>query len=134
MIIYIRQAGNYKSVHALKNIKGGTRVLDLSGGDRVWKPTRTSVQLHSYSTWQGDQAIQLESVYGHDVHIEHEVGGCINHSCQPTCEIRSQFLVALADIEEGDEITFDYNKNEKRLASPFECRCCGKMIRGSDYE
>jgi len=65
--------------------------------------------------------------------------GCeyINHSCEPNCGIRGQIgIVAMRDIEPGEEITFDYAMAETRDQS-FECRCgslnCRTNILGTDH-
>ena len=40
------------------------------------------------------------------------------------------FLVAIKNIEIGEEITFDYESTEEELVSPFKCECHGKLIVG----
>ena len=55
----------------------------------------------------------------------------IFHSCNPTSKIDDSWVVAVADIPSGTEVTFDYSQNEDMLASPFICRCCGRFITGS---
>lgn len=79
-------------------------------------PTRTSVQI------------------GKERHIEDTIAGHINHSCTPNATVDqvSQCFIALRDIMEGEEITFDYNANEDALSSPFACECCGKFILGKN--
>jgi hypothetical protein len=65
----------------------------------------------------------------------------LNHSCEPNCEFelfdlvedksdkvrRRVFLLALTDIERGDELTIDYNW-EPGAAIP--CRCQSPSCRG----
>ena len=75
-------------------------------------PTRTSIQI------------------GPSLHVEDSVGKYINHACNPTCKVEGANVVALKDLDKGAEITFNYNENEDRLASPFKCGCCGNEIRG----
>jgi SET domain-containing protein len=48
--------------------------------------------------------------------------------------VRKPVLVSTREIEEGEEITFDYNITESTLAHPFICNCCGKEIKGKSYE
>lgn len=95
-----------------------------------------------------------------EVHIESEVGAYLNHSCDPNSEIlciinsmdwsdntqyvpeaalhstavRKPVLVSTREISEGEEITFNYNTTESILAHPFKCNCCGKEIKGKNYE
>ena len=82
-------------------------------------------------------------------HLESETGACINHNCNPNAEIiyiqgwdangspvssGTTGLVSLTEIDKGKEITFNYNLTESILANPFKCNCCGKEIKGKDYE
>ncbi|MFH0830773.1 MAG: SET domain-containing protein-lysine N-methyltransferase [Parcubacteria group bacterium] len=58
----------------------------------------------------------------------------INHSCEPNCGIKNVFtLVALRDIELGEELTFDYAMIEDSWWK-FQCGCgapsCRKIISG----
>ena len=115
-MIYIKNNKGYKSVCAHTDLQEGWVVHDLTNGELVSEPTRTSIQIDEKS------------------HVEDEVGGCINHSCQPSCKVNTFFVIALRDIKKGEEITFDYNQNEDTLASPFECGCCSKTIKGKNYE
>jgi hypothetical protein len=56
------------------------------------------------------------------------------HSCEPNCGIRGLFeIVAIRDIESGEELTWDYAMTEKEHPA-FECKCgspdCRKVIAG----
>jgi len=86
-------------------------VLCLSG-KILPLPTRTSIQIDNEN------------------HIEDDVGHYINHNCNPTCRIDGYNVVAIKEVGESDEITYDYSQNEDRLASPFVCSCCNKLITG----
>lgn len=116
MILYVKEEGGYKGVYTRRDIGEGSIVADLVDGKLIQKPTRTSIQV------------------GQGFHVEDEIGSCINHSCQPSCEIRSFLVIALRDIGEDEEVTFDYNESEDEIASPFKCECCGKMILGKNHE
>lgn len=69
------------------------------------------------------------------------LGSSFSHSCNPTCEVRvvslngklSLSMTTLRDLEQGEELTFDYNAvteslNEYRFAV---CLCGQKKCRGS---
>lgn len=69
------------------------------------------------------------------------LGSSFSHSCNPTCEVRvvalngklSLSMTTLRDLEQGEELTFDYNAvteslNEYRFAI---CLCGHKKCRGS---
>lgn len=67
-----------------------------------------------------------------------------NHSCEPNSGFRGQiFLVAMRDIEVGEEITFDYAMVVSEAPScsvvfHMECQCgsalCRKQITESDWK
>ena len=100
-------------VFANRSFQAGEIVCDLSNGEIVLSPTRTSIQLKE------------------GVHVEDPIGIYINHSCNPTSKIDDSWVVAVTDIPSGTEVTFDYSQNEDMLASPFICKCCGRFITGS---
>ena len=59
----------------------------------------------------------------------------INHSCEPNCAVQANRsgafdFVSTRDIAAGDEICFDYLKNEDEIASPFFCLCGSLHCRG----
>lgn len=66
----------------------------------------------------------------------------VNHSCNPNTGIKSNefggySLVAMRDIDEGEEITFDYSMTEWISIAVPECKCqsqnCRKTIGGGKY-
>ena len=66
-----------------------------------------------------------------------------NHSCEPNAGIKGQiFLVAMRDIPENEEVTFDYALclHETKGAPPYrmECLCgrtsCRKVITDNDWK
>ncbi|MFA6198190.1 MAG: SET domain-containing methyltransferase [Patescibacteria group bacterium] len=67
----------------------------------------------------------------------------LNHSCNPNCCIdwKALNLVALKNISENEEVTFNYNISEYDLLKggnfTFKCRCgskkCIKKIKGFKY-
>ena len=66
-------------------------------------------------------------------------GDYVNHSCEPNAGLRGQiFLVAMRDIIQDEEITFDY---AMALSDPdfrIKCKCgkekCRKIINGDDWK
>lgn len=100
-------------VFTVVEFKKGDTLFELSG-PIIYRPTRTSIQI------------------GKNKHIEDDIGIYINHSCFPTAKVNRKKLtfICLRDIGVGEEITFDYNKNEDILAAPFLCHCCHKKIVG----
>jgi len=68
---------------------------------------------------------------GNNIHVLDEFGVFVNHSFQPSAKVDGFALVALHDLEEGDEITFNYNESEINMAAPFEVsgtKVCGKAV------
>ena len=62
----------------------------------------------------------------------------INHSCDPNCGIRGSLkIVAMRDIEPGEEITFDYAMSESSNYK-MNCNCgaknCRKVVSGDDWK
>lgn len=61
----------------------------------------------------------------------------INHSCDPNCGFKGQiFLVAMRDIEVGEQISFDYcmvlsKPSDVEELYEFECKCLSKLCRKS---
>ena len=58
----------------------------------------------------------------------------VNHCCKPNCyvDIEKMAFVALRDIVEGEQITFNYLTSEWDMVDPFICCCDGKdrLIQG----
>jgi len=65
----------------------------------------------------------------------HGVAAFINHSCDPNCEtdqIRGKiWIIALRDIQPGEELTYDYNLYDGDDDAP--CACGSSRCRGSLY-
>lgn len=98
-----------------KSFKAGETLFILEG-HIILSPTRTSVQVSEQE------------------HIEDALAGRLNHSCEPNAKIdrMTRSFVSLRDIAAGEEITFNYNDNEDKLAEPFTCLCCGRRIVGKN--
>ncbi len=53
-----------------------------------------------------------------------------NHSCEPNTEFNGLNVLALRDIQSGEELTLDYAKFLDENMEPFQCRCGSKQCRG----
>lgn len=87
-----------------------------------------------------DYGIQVEedAIFAATGDEELEEADFINHSCNPTCGIKDSLkIVAMRDIEIGEEITFDYAMSESTPYS-IKCECgsknCRKLITGDDWK
>jgi hypothetical protein len=63
------------------------------------------------------------------------VAAFVNHSCKPNCETDQiagkMWIIALRDIEPGEELTYDYNLYDGEDEAP--CLCGARRCRGSLY-
>ena len=61
-------------------------------------------------------------------HVYDAYAEFINHSFTPNLEVRGREMVAIVEIASGDELTFDYLKNESEIAAPFVCHETGQAV------
>jgi hypothetical protein len=69
---------------------------------------------------------------GNNKHIYDDYGIYINHSFTPNIYIDNTNIIALFDIENGEELVFNYNDNEINMAAPFYSNdnlVSGKIIK-----
>lgn len=98
-----------KGLFATKTFTKGDIVFELKG--KIYdKPTRESIRIKE------------------GVHIVDDFGIYMNHSFEPSCSIVGYSVVALTDIEIGDELNFNYNENEIDMACPFVVN--GVLVKG----
>ena len=103
----------FYSLVATTNIPEGACILKLEG-KILDKPTRYSIEI------------------GEKRHIVDYYGSFINHSFSPTATIVDGCVVSCTEIKRGDQITFDYNKNETRLKCPFIDNDSGCIVEGKN--
>jgi len=68
-----------------------------------------------------------------------EPADCFNHSCEPNLGFTGQIgLIAMRDIEPGEELRFDYAMCDGSPYDEFECRCsspnCRGRVTGDDWK
>jgi hypothetical protein len=68
-----------------------------------------------------------------------EAGDMINHSCEPNCgAFGTSSVIAMRDIEIGEELTFDYAMTDSSQYDEFKCFCgkenCRGKISGKDWQ
>ena len=77
------------------------------------------------------QPTQTTIEIGPGRHIEDTTCGIyMNHSFGPTCKIKNSYIVALVDIQAGDELTFNYNENETTMSVPFLDETTHMLVSG----
>jgi SET domain-containing protein len=105
-----------RGVYATRFIPKGTNIIEYVGEliDKKESERRGNAQ-HAKSLKTGDAAVYifiLSKNYDIDGNVPWNTARLINHSCNPNCEAwiigRKIFIHALRDIEEGQELTFDY--------------------------
>ena len=121
--VTIRDTGSKgRGVFAVKNLKKGAVVIVGKPVARLPERTWQTVQ------WDADTHLKMDAPF--------EV---VNHSCDPNCGIKvNRFegynLVAMRDIEAGEEITFDYCMTELIISAFTDCHCesahCRERVHG----
>ena len=113
-VIIAHLHNNSRCIIALKDLAEGSEVCSLVQDG----PVQSTPNLYSVQT-------------GKDTHIN--PGSYLkfcNHSCQPTTrfDFSTWTLVATRKISRGEEVTFNYNTSEFKMAAPFECTCKGANL------
>jgi hypothetical protein len=120
-------------VYSIEKISKG-ELLSLWGGRIVHKSQLDpSMPRFTQRVLQMDEDLYLLTAE------EPEPNDCFNHSCEPNLGFLGQIgLVALRDIEMGEELTFDYAMSDGGPYDEFECFCgsanCRKKITGNDWK
>lgn len=106
----VRNAG-LASLQAARSFAPGDIVFPLAGR-LVERPTRRTIQVAMYAHL--DPVSELVSPWG-----------WLNHGCDPNVaiDIPNRVVIARLPIGAGDELRFDYNSTEWKLAEPFVCNC-----------
>lgn len=133
----IKETNKYgKGVFADRNIKKGER-LAIFGGYIMSLEEEKQLPKNIR-----DLAHQIDDNFVIGIKEENEIQNVdnFNHSCDPNAGFKGQiFLVAMRDIEAGEEITFDYAMTLGG-DEPYsmECLCgkenCRKIITNEDWK
>lgn len=112
-----------KSLHATRFFDAGEVISDFSAAQTFNTPNYLTVQT------------------GDDEHImlSPEFLQYINHSCNPNVffDTTTMQVIALKEIQPGDELLFFYPSTEWDMAQPFDCFCgtseCLHRIQGAAH-
>lgn len=105
-----------RGVYATTFIPKETKIIEYVG-ELIDKTTseKRGVSQHEHSRQTGDAAVYIFTLsrkYDIDGNVPWNTARLINHSCAPNCEAwvegRKIFIHSLADINPGEELTFDY--------------------------
>jgi uncharacterized protein len=116
-----------KKVVAASPIKKNLSVLRLSGVPVSFEETKKLGDKESFGLQvSGDCYIYLDAP-----------GRYINHSCDPNCGVTPSLdLIAIKNIQEGEELTYDYSTTMLERDWTMECKCgtarCRKVIMDFD--
>lgn len=121
--VYVAGSNLGKGGFAKEDIKKGKEILRFTG------PLIDFKQAVNKDEKQGDPLQIGKNLY---ISIE-EPGRSINHSCSPNAGIRDDVvLVALEDIQKGEEIYYDYSTTMDEDYWVMQCKCrsanCRKII------
>jgi SET domain-containing protein len=105
-----------RGVYATVFIAKGTKIIEYVGELVDKKESeRRGLSQHAKSLKTGDAAVYIFTLskrFDIDGNVPWNTARLINHSCNPNCEAwiegRKIFIHSLADINAGDELTFDY--------------------------
>lgn len=119
-----------QGVYATQFIPKGTKIIEYIGElvDKEESERRAWAQ-HEKSEQTGEAAVYIFTLnkrWDIDGSVPWNTARLINHSCEPNCEAwveeKSIFLYALRDIEEGEELGFDYGFDIE-CYEDHPCRC-----------
>jgi uncharacterized protein len=129
MALVIRQSRIHsRGCYTTHPIRKGTLIIEYVG-DRLTNEQAEDLYDDSPHTYlfSLDSGTHVVDGYG--------VAAFVNHSCDPNCEtdqIRGKiWIIALRDIQPGEELTYDYNLFDGDDDAP--CLCGAKRCRGSLY-
>jgi hypothetical protein len=120
-----------KGVFASRFIPKGTRIIEYVGEKitkkesekRAWKVIDSSKKNPELGAVY---IFDLNSRYDIDGNVPYNTARFINHSCNPNCETElidnHIWIVALRDINEGEELTYNYGYDLDNFQE-HPCRC-----------
>jgi hypothetical protein len=115
---------------ATKPIKKGTRIIRYFGPLLDSKKTKDDIE--------NKYLFELTNRWTIDGSVRKNIARYINHACKPNAESdvkprkRKVYIVAIKDIEPGEEINYDYGTDYfKAYLKPIGCKCaaCEKKRR-----
>lgn len=119
--VAVRRTKKYgRGVYASKNIKKGEVIASFDGQilDDDFEPWTEDLYNH---------AIQFDKAMWRD---SKGIARLVNHSCDPNCGIKRLFdIVAMRNIETGEQITWDYEMTEKNPHWRMRCKCGSDLCR-----
>lgn len=130
-----------KGVFAARDIPAGTRILEYEG-ERIDQetaddrhPVNPDDPFHTFFFALSSGTVIDGGVDGND-------SRWINHACAPNCETQEGrhgkrvYIVALRDIQAGEELNYDYGlviegRQTRKLKAQYRCLCGAPECRGT---
>ncbi|KAJ9510382.1 hypothetical protein QJQ45_015846 [Haematococcus lacustris] len=126
------------SVFATRKVLAGTVISRFDAKEVTTAPTMYTVQI-PLTPLTCCNSLPLQTGENEHIVLQPTLLEYINHSCNPTAffDTAERQLVALRDIQPGDEVTFNYVSTEFDMATPFDCHCgeesCFGRISGAAH-
>lgn len=148
-IVEVRDSGVHnKGVFALKNIPQNTKIIEYRG-DVISKKEADKRLDETYVQYKKNPK-DYAATYIFELDDEHDLDGntpdndakYINHSCNPNCyfEIKKDHIdiYAKRDIQEGEELSYNYgfDFDEEYKEHPCRCgsiNCVGYIVAEEDW-
>ena len=129
MTLVIRKSAIHSyGCYTTKRIRKGTLVVEYIG-----EPLSYEEADDLYDDYPNTYLFGLDG--GKRIIDGYGVAAFVNHCCQPNCETDQiagkMWIIALRDIEPGEELTYDYCLYDGEDDAP--CYCRAKRCRGSLY-
>ncbi|MFZ0479757.1 MAG: SET domain-containing protein-lysine N-methyltransferase [Terriglobales bacterium] len=129
MSLVIRKSAIHSyGCYTTKRIRKGTLIVEYVG-----EPLSYEEADDLYDDYENTYLFGLDG--GKRILDGYGVAAFVNHSCKPNCETDQiagkMWIIALRDIEPGEELTYDYCLYDGEDDAP--CRCGSKRCRGSLY-
>ena len=126
----VPEKGN--GLFAVKKILSGD-IIAVWGGEII-----NEEQIQTLDPYWTRYAVQVEEDY-YIVSSREGAADYVNHNCDANAGLRGPItLVALRDIEPGEEVCYDYAMTDSAAYDKFKCYCgspkCRGIVYGSDWK
>ena len=122
-------------VFAMREIKKGERVAEYVG-EKVFSEDGQRIEDESMKKNGTTYIFELDDKHDLNGDVGYNDARFINHSCDPNCESDivegHVWIVAVRDIEPGEEISYsyDFDFDDESEYKKHVCRCGSKKCRG----
>ncbi len=117
-----------RGVFATKNFKKGELILSIKG--KIISKSKLFASSRYLNDHSGTIGKDKYLIFGYPEKY-------INHSCDPNVYEYKRKVIAMRDIKNGDEITFDYSIcsiDEWRMNCHCNSKNCRRVIRGNFFK